>query len=206
MAPTLSPSVHETGEHDHIITIKRNLRGKPSTPEYQPVLGTEFFRSARSTIRRGDLVTFWKPHNPEDLGVKRVIGLEGDTVIRNMKRVGKQSKEGGKESEKMGMAVPPPVVKVPPGHIWVEGDNWRHTVDSNDYGSVRLRCIALASISTKDKTLTDFADSHHIGHGESSRHFLATKSHGHNITRIAFKRRCSKYRHTWKDGVPCWVG
>jgi inner membrane protease subunit 2 len=186
MAPTLSPAFNETGTYDHIITIKRNLRGKPSNPEFQSSI--EFLRPARSTIKRGDLVTFWKPHNPEILGVKRVIGLEGDTIIRNVKRVGKQSNEAGKESEKMGMAVPPPVVKVPPGHIWVEGDNWRHTVDSNDYGTVRLVWMAFASAVVTDKQLMNMVDSCLVGYGESSRHLLAAKSHGLN-TRITFQRR-----------------
>jgi inner membrane protease subunit 2 len=137
MSPTLSPGVHETGQKDYIITLKRNTRGKPTNPDHEALIG-EWTRPARSTLRRGDLVTFWKPHNPDMLGVKRVVGLEGDTIVRNVKRVGKQDKEGGRESEKMGMGVPPVVIKVPPGHVWVEGDNWRHTVDSNDYGAVGL--------------------------------------------------------------------
>lgn len=134
MSPTLSPFVHETGQSDQIITVKRNLRGQPRNRDY--AVSFEVTRPARSTLQRGDIVTFWQPHNPERLGVKRVIGIPGDTIVRNVKRVGRQKENQGRVSEKMGMEVPPLVVKVPWGHIWVEGDNWRNTVDSNDYGTV----------------------------------------------------------------------
>ncbi|QDS72431.1 hypothetical protein FKW77_009217 [Venturia effusa] len=133
MSPTLSPHIHETGQNDSIITVKRNLRGSPETPDY--AVRFEGIRPARSTLRRGDVVTFWSPHNPEGLGVKRVIGVPGDTVVRNPRRVGWQRERGGRVSGKMGMETPPVVVKVPRGHVWVEGDNWRNSVDSNDYGT-----------------------------------------------------------------------
>lgn len=144
MSPTLSPFVHETGQNDQIITVKRNLRGKPWNPDY--AISFEFCRPARATLRRGDIVTFWTPHKPEGLGVKRVIGIPGDTIVRNVKRVGRQKENEGRVSEKMGMEVPPLVVTVPRGHIWVEGDNWRNTVDSNDYGTV---CLAFTVVKVK---------------------------------------------------------
>lgn len=144
MSPTLSPYAHETGQNDSIITVKRNLRGRPWSPDY--AVSFEVTRPARSTLQRGDIVTFWQPHNPERIGVKRVIGLPGDTIVRNVKRVGRQTENEGRVSEKMGMIVPPLVVKVPRGHIWVEGDNWRNTVDSNDYGTV---CLAITTLETE---------------------------------------------------------
>jgi mitochondrial inner membrane protease subunit 2 len=123
MSPTLSPSYHETGSRDYICTIKRFIPGK-------------WLEHVRSNLKRGDVVTMWKPHTPEEVSVKRVIGLPGDTIIRDVRRVGKQREQQGKYSKDMGMSVLPPVVKVPVGHIWVEGDNWRNTRDSNDFGPV----------------------------------------------------------------------
>jgi hypothetical protein len=72
------------------------------------------------------------------------------------------------------MVVPPVVVKVPPGHIWVEGDNWRHTVDSNDYGTVRVACVAFNSAGVMDKMLMTEVDSCYFGYGESCWCLLAT--------------------------------
>lgn len=30
---------------------------------------------------------------------------------------------------------------VPKGHVWVEGDNWRKTVDSNNYGPISMSLV-----------------------------------------------------------------
>ncbi|KAG3277893.1 inner mitochondrial membrane peptidase subunit 2 [Ictidomys tridecemlineatus] len=58
------------------------------------------------------------PKNPEQKIIKRVIALEGD-IIRTM---------GHKNR----------YVKVPRGHIWVEGDHHGHSFDSNSFGPVSL--------------------------------------------------------------------
>ncbi|XP_045144877.1 mitochondrial inner membrane protease subunit 2 [Echinops telfairi] len=58
------------------------------------------------------------PKNPEQKIIKRVIALEGDIV----KTMGHKTR----------------YVKVPPGHIWVEGDHHGHSFDSNSFGPVSL--------------------------------------------------------------------
>ena len=55
--------------------------------------------------------------------IKRVIGTEGDTVFTR----------------------PPYPFKtavVPMGHVWVEGDDGVHSIDSNTYGPVRTPLLA----------------------------------------------------------------
>ncbi|XP_055446344.1 mitochondrial inner membrane protease subunit 2 isoform X16 [Bubalus kerabau] len=54
------------------------------------------------------------PKNPEQKIIKRVIALEGDIV----KTMGHKNR----------------YVKVPRGHIWVEGDHHGHSFDSNSFG------------------------------------------------------------------------
>ncbi|XP_010078525.1 PREDICTED: mitochondrial inner membrane protease subunit 2-like, partial [Pterocles gutturalis] len=54
------------------------------------------------------------PRNPEQKIIKRVIALEGDII----KTIGYKKK----------------YVKVPHGHIWVEGDHHGHSFDSNAFG------------------------------------------------------------------------
>jgi inner membrane protease subunit 2 len=39
------------------------------------------------------------------------------------------------------MAEVPPVLQVPQGHIWIEGDNWRHSLDSNDFGPISMSLV-----------------------------------------------------------------
>ena len=66
---------------------------------------------------RGDLLVYTSPKDPEEYLIKRLIAAEGD-VIRTEGRYSQA------------------VVRVPPGHVWVEGDNWDNSVDSNKYGTV----------------------------------------------------------------------
>lgn len=64
------------------------------------------------------------PHDPDKISVKRVIGVEGD-VIRTRP------------------PYPFAYIRVPPGHIWVEGDvgDQRWSIDSNTYGPISERLI-----------------------------------------------------------------
>lgn len=121
MSPTLSPSYSSARSRDRVLVLKR---ASPLT-------------HVRSNVQRGDIVTFGKPHEPDGQSVKRVIGLAGDVIWRDIRRVGKERDNGGQNASRMGMTMLPPVVKVPIGHVWVEGDNWRESLDSNDFGPVR---------------------------------------------------------------------
>ncbi|CAB3365516.1 Hypothetical predicted protein [Cloeon dipterum] len=69
-------------------------------------------------IDRGDVVSLISPKNPSEVLIKRVVGLEGDLVVT--KRYKK------------------PLVRVPKGHCWVEGDNAGRSLDSNEFGPVSL--------------------------------------------------------------------
>lgn len=64
------------------------------------------------------------PFDPEKWVVKRVIGVEGDTI---------RTRE----------PYPHSLVKVPLGHIWVEGDSpTGETLDSNYYGPISTQLVA----------------------------------------------------------------
>ncbi|RDL31433.1 LexA peptidase [Venustampulla echinocandica] len=75
-------------------------------------------------LNRGMLVTFRSPSNPEFMAVKRVIAIEGDRVFPRA-------------------PYPAPVVDIPAGHVWVEGDNrdGKKTLDSNHYGPISASLI-----------------------------------------------------------------
>ena len=102
-------------------------------------------------------MSFWAPHKPDHLVVKRVVGLEGDEVVMDRRRM---PREAGAEGDKLrkewelmgrwnwegsdkqgkggvGQGLGKRRVRVPYGHVWIEGDNWRESVDSNNYGPVR---------------------------------------------------------------------
>src|SRR2546423_147622 len=108
--------------------------------------------SVRSTLRRGMVVVYRSPHNPERWGVKRVIALEGDKVIP------RPGYMGGDE----------PLI-VPWGHVWVEGDaeDRDKSLDSNWFGPISRNLIIgrvkwvlwpwkhLAAVGWKDAVLPD---------------------------------------------------
>ncbi|KFY21163.1 hypothetical protein V491_03109 [Pseudogymnoascus sp. VKM F-3775] len=102
-----------------------------------PYLNTDINRSTKKDacwknkweplegLRRGMIVSFWSPSNPEVESVKRVIGLEGDVVFTRK-------------------PYPYPHATVPSGHIWVEGDgghNGKDSLDSNYYGPISMNLV-----------------------------------------------------------------
>ncbi len=79
-----------------------------------------------TSIRRGEIVGFINPKDPDERLIKRVIGLPGDLVkTYQYKRK---------------------YVFVPKGHCWVEGDNFSKSGDSNKFG-----CMSMGLIQGKAK-------------------------------------------------------
>jgi len=70
----------------------------------------------RRDIERGDIVSLISPKDPTQTIIKRVVGLQGDIV----------STLGYKHE----------IVRIPEGHIWVEGDHVGHSLDSNSFGPI----------------------------------------------------------------------
>ena len=75
------------------------------------------WRAWRYNLSRGDLLVYTSPKDPYEYLIKRLIADEGDTFAT-----------GERHSQ--------PVVRIPQGHVWLEGDNWNNSVDSNMYGAV----------------------------------------------------------------------
>lgn len=114
MEPSISPRYHATGARDYIIWRK-----------WQPT----------RNLRRGDVVALASPFKPELDTVKRVVALAGDMVVLDERR--RPSEGPRRESwDAWGGRV-----CVPEGHVWIEGDNWRDSQDSNYYGPVSKALI-----------------------------------------------------------------
>lgn len=126
MSPTLCPTYHETGQCDTLLVNKWN---------------------PTKNLQRGDVVVFHTPHKPETMAIKRVIALEGDWIQLDWRRRDRDEKEGDGKTAVIWDAVGEDRVcevgrrrvKVPVGHVWVEGDNMRKSRDSNGYGPVSTR-------------------------------------------------------------------
>ncbi|USW50083.1 Putative peptidase S26A, signal peptidase I, lexA/Signal peptidase-like superfamily [Septoria linicola] len=131
MQPTLSPSYRIDGARDFVLWNKRD--------------------PARN-LQRGDVVLFHAPHKPDSLSVKRVVALGGDTVLLDTRRRPEDVMNGvvNEAAKKWDIQFyrNKGRVQVPENHVWVEGDNWRSSNDSNAYGPIsrglilgKARCL-----------------------------------------------------------------
>ncbi|KAF3918690.1 hypothetical protein AA313_de0207061 [Arthrobotrys entomopaga] len=79
--------------------------------------------NARYNLKRGEVVVYRSPVNPEVTAIKRIVGVEGDVVFPKPPFPGAA---GG--------------VVVPRNHVWVEGDDI-HSHDSNHFGAISANLI-----------------------------------------------------------------
>ncbi|KAK3669850.1 hypothetical protein LTR78_010231 [Recurvomyces mirabilis] len=117
MSPTLSPDYETTRKRDLVLWNKWSA----NTARYEP----------------GDVILFRSPHDPETVAVKRVIGTEGDSITLDPRRRPSRRRDAADLPESRGWdAWAGRVPTVPDGHLWVEGDFWRRSRDSNWYGPI----------------------------------------------------------------------
>ncbi|KAJ3044451.1 hypothetical protein HK097_001455 [Rhizophlyctis rosea] len=79
----------------------------------------------RRKIDLGDVVVAISPADPSKTVLKRVLGLPGDTIIQDPTKP---------QPERQ-------YITVPPGHVWLQGDNFTNSTDSRQYGPVSMGLI-----------------------------------------------------------------
>lgn len=89
-------------------------------------------------FQRGDIVISICPYDKSKTICKRVLATEGDIVLNYLKypRVG--------------------VIKVPPDHVWLAGDNPPNSTDSRHYGPVDINLLR-GRVALKQEKLFHFA-------------------------------------------------
>ena len=127
----------------------QDLQQPSSGPSMYPTLGTSTkyilinkrHRLGRD-LRVGDLIILQHP-NFRNLRVgKRVLGLPGDFVVRDphmSRTVGGMAVVAGASSS--STTEEPHMTEVPPGHVWVAGDNLAWSRDSRFYGPVPMGLV-----------------------------------------------------------------
>lgn len=68
-------------------------------------------------LKVGDVVLLRSPQDPEKILIKRILGIQDDEILTKP-------------------PYPRPTAKIPKSHLWVEGDNTLHSIDSNTFGPV----------------------------------------------------------------------
>ncbi len=105
-----------------------------------------------SDPKRGDIVVFIYPLDRSKDFIKRVVGVAGDTVEMNNKEF---YLNGKRYDDPHAVYTDPTIypasphnprdnfgpVKVPPGHLFVMGDNRDHSADSRFWGFVDLKDV-----------------------------------------------------------------
>lgn len=77
------------------------------------------------TLKPGDVVICTRPVNPAENVIKRIAATEGSDVILYPDRDNAHVRR----------------VAVPPGHVWLQGDNLPHSLDSRQYGPVPMAMV-----------------------------------------------------------------
>lgn len=81
-------------------------------------------------VKVGDVVTLKHPLFPYAISAKRITGLPGDFVVKEVEA-----------SESGGGATVEGMLQIPEGHFWVVGDNLPFSRDSRQFGPVPLAMI-----------------------------------------------------------------
>ncbi|CAK7892045.1 mitochondrial inner membrane protease subunit 2 [[Candida] anglica] len=103
------------------------IKGISMSPTFNPntssttqdvVLVQKFGVKKPGSLSRGDVVMFHSPQDPEKLVTKRIVATQGDSIRTH------------------SPPYPRPEARVPRNHLWVEGDNTFHSIDSNTFGPI----------------------------------------------------------------------
>lgn len=108
------------------------ISGSSMTPTFNPgtettakdvVLVRKFMLRKKGGLKRGDIVMFRLPLDPEKLMTKRIVGVQGDLINPRPEYPRQKATRVGRN------------------HLWVEGDNAFHSIDSNTFGAISLGLV-----------------------------------------------------------------
>jgi signal peptidase I len=119
----------------NFVTARIRVEGSSMLPSFQDgeLVVVNKLAYSMGKPQRGDVIIFHYPRDPSMEYIKRIIGLSGDTVLVHDGKVF----VNGQELKEPYINEPPDYEKldvVPPGMLFVLGDNRRHSSDSHEWG------------------------------------------------------------------------
>ena len=133
---SMSPTMNATG--DWLLLSKRYRRGRG--------------------IEVGDIVSFKHPVDEGTYGVKRVVGMPGDFVLRDSPDTSgmmiQVSSCNGQDKDMARELIY--IIQIPEGHCYVVGDNLKFSRDSRMFGPLPLGLVK-AKVIGKFSTLYEYA-------------------------------------------------
>ena len=92
--------------------------------------------SARRNVHRGEVVMLRFPLGTSGRAVKRVVAVAGDRVAIGPRSVTVNDHRITIAGAPSPYAAGPRVERVAPGHVFLLGDNAKHSIDSRSFGAV----------------------------------------------------------------------
>ena len=114
---------HVVSEHVAELTLCVGPSMLPTLHAAGDMVLVEHYSARYRPLALGDVVVARSPVNPRQLVCKRVLGVAGDVVCTDPTRDAA------------------PMVTVPPGHVWLQGDNLWNSTDSRAYGPVPVNLV-----------------------------------------------------------------
>jgi inner membrane protease subunit 1 len=90
------------------------------------------YKIQKKTYKVGDVVISEPPNDTDKMVCKRIAAIEGDEVIVMSRNANHRVS---------AFAKLPEGIVVPPGHVWLAGDNCNNSTDSRTYGPVPIALI-----------------------------------------------------------------
>jgi len=111
----------------------------PTLQKGEGVWVTQLDPTTRSLLKRSAIVVTRDPRDRNKKVIRRVVALSGDTVKASAGQLVLNSKAVDEPYIVVGIPTPDfGPVTVPDGQVWLMGDNRGATVDSRDFGAVKL--------------------------------------------------------------------
>jgi signal peptidase I len=92
-------------------------------------------------VHRGDIVVFRPPHKPDTPFIKRVIGLPGEVLAIHDNQVYINGVRLREPYLRFAWHDDRPAERIPPGMLFVMGDNRDNSSDSRSWGELPLRNV-----------------------------------------------------------------
>ncbi|WFD45056.1 hypothetical protein MPSI1_003733 [Malassezia psittaci] len=101
-------------------------------------------------LKLGDMVVATSPSDPSRTVCKRILGMGGDTVLVDPRDVASGLTDSAIAQKHLSHFLESAngmhhtsqrIVTVPPGHVWLAGDNLANSTDSRHYGPVPLALV-----------------------------------------------------------------
>ncbi len=121
---------HAFSEHVYCLALGLGPSMEPAISSGDVMLAARVH--SRTKLKVGDVVCAKDLHDPSRIIIKRVAGTGGDTM---------EGKKGGPGTDRVERGS----IVVPPGHVWLLGDNQSVSRDSRDLGCFPLGMVLAVS-------------------------------------------------------------